>query len=211
VERSFPNPTNFLPSRETSFAESGHLALDQKKFDRFATATGSKHVVVRDLAMDQMILSKLGEYLLEHREEIIGEWLRAIERDPHICSSDLLRYKELVDHLPKLFENLAELLKSLQSKPQRSEVSRDARVHGKYRWRQGYRLEEVIREAGIVRHILFDKWLNAFAGEVPEFDGETREAAENIIHQAVDDIFTDSAEQFVEEQQKGRSLGQRFW
>ncbi len=186
----------------------GSIHFRPRNVDHVATAAGSKHVVVRDIAMDQKILSKLGEYLSGNREEIVAEWLRAIERNPHISSSELLRYNELVDHLPQLFENLADLLKSWQSKPQRSEVSRDARVHGKHRWRQGYRLEEVIREASIVRHILFDKWLDAFAGEVPEFDGETREAAENIIHQAVDDIFTDSAEQFVEEQQKGRPLDQ---
>jgi RsbRD-like negative regulator of sigma factor len=159
--------------------------------------------------MDQNILSELGGYLQAHREEIVGEWVRAVERNPHISSSDLLRCKELVDHLPKLFENLAELLKSQRSNPHRSEVSCDARVHGKHRWRQGYRLEEIIREASIVRHILFDKWLDTFAREVPEFDGQTREAAENIISQAVEDIFTESAEQFLEEQQKSRQFSRR--
>ena len=154
--------------------------------------------------MQQNILSKLGGYLLAHREEIVGEWLRAVERNPDIKSSELLRYRELVDHLPKLFENLAGLLKSPHSNPQRCEVCRDARVHGKHRWRQGFRLEEVIREASIVRHILFDKWLDRFAREVPEFDRQSREVAENIIRQAVDDIFTESAEQFEQEQQKSR-------
>ena len=177
--------------------------LRPTKCRSLAATAGSKHVVVRG-KMDQKILSKLGNYLLAHREEIIGEWLRAVERDPHISSSDLLRYKDLLDHLPKLFENLAELLKSPHSNPQRSEVCRDARAHGKHRWRQGYRLEEVIREASIVRHILFDKWLDKFARKAPEFDGEIREVAESIIHQAVDDIFTESTEQFVEEQQKSR-------
>ena len=156
--------------------------------------------------MDHKILFKLRDYLLAHREEIIGEWIRAIESNPRISSSDLLRCKELVDHLPNLFENLAELLKFPQSKPQQSEVCRDARVHGKHRWRQGYRLEEVIREAGVVRHILFDKWLDAFAREVLEFGGEIREIAKNIIHQALDDIFAGSTEQFVKEQQKSRPL-----
>jgi len=159
--------------------------------------------------MDQNILSKLGGYLLAHREDIIGEWLRAVERNPDIRSSELLGHKDLIDHLPKLFENLAELLKSGHSNPQRSEVRRDARVHGKHRWRQGYRLEEVIREASIVRNILFDKWLSTFARKVPEFDGETREVAENIIRRAVDDIFTESTDQFEEEQQKSRVASRR--
>ncbi|PYK99212.1 MAG: hypothetical protein DME32_13150 [Verrucomicrobia bacterium] len=118
--------------------------------------------------MDRKIVSELGDYLLAHREEIIGEWLRAVERNPDISSPERLDYTELVDHLPELCQELAELLKSPQSHQNRSDISRTARVHGKYRWRQGYRLEE----------------------------------AENIIHQAVDDVIADSVEQFVEEQQK---------
>ena len=160
--------------------------------------------------MNKKILSDLGDYLLAHREEIVGEWLRAVEQDPDISSADYLKDKEAFrDHLPGLCRNLAELLKSPQSDQIRAEVSRAARVHGKYRWLQGYRLEEVIREASIVRNILFDKWLNTFARRVPEFDGETREVAENIIRRAVDDIFTESTDQFEEEQQKSRVASRR--
>ena len=155
--------------------------------------------------MDQKILSELGDYLLARREDIIGQWLQAVEQNPEISSSHHLKYKELVDHLPRLCQDLAELLKSPQSNQNRSEVSRDARVHGKHRWQQGYRLEEVIREASIVRRILFHNWLDAYAREVPEFEGETRRTAENIIHHAVEDVIADSAEQFVEEQQKSTS------
>jgi hypothetical protein len=105
--------------------------------------------------MDQKILSELGDYLLAQREEIIGEWLRAVEQNPDISSLDHLKDKEeLVDHLPQLCQNLAELLKSPQSNQTRTKVLHAARVHGKYRWRQGYGLEEVIREASIVRRIL---------------------------------------------------------
>lgn len=152
--------------------------------------------------MNQPILSELADYLLAHREDIIGEWVRAVERDAVITSSSHLEYKELVDHIPVLFEDLAKLLKSRRSDPNHSEVARDARIHGKYRWRQGYRLEEVIREASIVRRVLFHSWVEAFAQKVPAFAGETRKAAEHIIHDAVDDVVTDSAKQFVEEQQK---------
>src|SRR4030095_7693111 len=155
--------------------------------------------------MDQKILSELGDYLLAHREEVIAEWLRAVERNADIISSDHLNYKELVDHLPKLCQELTELLKNPQSNESRADVSCAARVHGKYRWRQGYRLEEGIREAGIVRWDLFPKWVGAFAREEPQFAGETRKVAENIIHEAVDDVISDSAEQFVEEQQKTSS------
>jgi signal transduction histidine kinase len=156
--------------------------------------------------MDQKILSELGDYLLAHRREIIGEWLRAVEQNPDISSLDHLKDKEeLLDHLPELCQNLAKLLKSPQSDQSRAEVLRAARVHGKYRWRQGYRLEEVIREASILRRIISHNSLDAYARKVPKLNGATRRAAENIIHQAVDDVISDSAEQFIEEQLKATS------
>jgi len=156
--------------------------------------------------MNEKILSELGDYLLAQREEIVGGWLRAVEQNPDISAVDHLKdTEELLDHLPELCQNLAELLKSPQSDQNRAQVSRAARVHGKYRWRQGYRLEEVIREASIVRRIISHNWLDAYAQKVPKLDGGTRRAAENIIHQAVDDVISDSAEQFVQEQLKATS------
>ena len=152
--------------------------------------------------MNKKVLSDLGDYLLAHREEIVGEWLRAVEQDPDISSSDYLKEEALRDHLPGLCQHLAELLKSPQSDQTRTDVSRAARVHGKYRWLQGYRLEEVIREASIVRRIISHNWLDAYARKVPKLNSRTRRAAENIIHHAVDDIISDSAEQFSEEQLK---------
>lgn len=152
--------------------------------------------------MDQGILSELGDYLLAHSDEIVRDWLRAVERNVGMISSKKLAYNELVDHLPRLFQELAELLKSPQSNQNRFEMSRAARVHGKRRWQQGYRLDDVICEASIIRRILFDKWVDAFARQTPQFEEETRRAAENIIHQAVDDVVTESATQFVEEQEK---------
>src|SRR5213076_837205 len=146
------------------------------------------------------------DYLLAHRQEIVGEWLRAVEQNPDISSVHRLKdEEELLDHLPELCQNLAELLKSPQSDQNRAEVFRAARGHGKYRWRQGYKLEEVIREASIVRRIISHSWLDAYARKVPKLDGKTRRAAENIIHQAVDDVISDSAAQFVEEQLKATS------
>jgi hypothetical protein len=156
--------------------------------------------------MDKNILSELGDYLLAHREEITREWVRAVEEDPDIGSVDHLKEKEeLLDHLPELCQNLAELLKSPQSDENRAQVFRAARMHGRYRWRQGYRLEEVIREASVVRRIISHNWLDTYARKVPKLDSGTRRAAENIIHRAVDDVISDSAEQFVEEQLKATS------
>src|SRR4030095_13250620 len=44
--------------------------------------------------MNRKILSDLGNYLLAHCEQIVGEWLRAVEQDSDISSSDYLKDKE---------------------------------------------------------------------------------------------------------------------
>jgi len=155
--------------------------------------------------VNEKTLSEFGDYLLSHRDQITAEWVLAVQRG---LASDVPGYfgdSQLVDHLPELFQDLAALLKAPPSHDERSEVSRTARRHGKYRWRQGYKLNQVIREASIIRRILVGTWVNTFARQTPAFIGETRSAAEHLIHEAVDDIVADSAEQYMEEQQKAVS------
>jgi hypothetical protein len=155
--------------------------------------------------VNEKILSEFGDYLLSHRGEITAEWALAVKRGPGFSPPGYFSDTDLVDHLPELFYNLAALLKTPQSQHDRREVSRTAQAHGKYRWRQGYKLEQVIREASIIRRILCRTWVNAFARQTPTFVDETRSAAEQLIHEAVDDIVADSAEQYMEEQQKAVS------
>ena len=79
--------------------------------------------------MSKQILSDLGDYLLAHRDEIVGEWLRAVEQNPDITSVGHLKdEEELVDHLPELCQNLAELLKSPQADQKRAQILHVARV-----------------------------------------------------------------------------------
>ena len=47
--------------------------------------------------------------------------------------------------------------------------------------------------------------MKAFARQTPAFADETRSAAEQLIHETADDIVADSAEQYMEEQQKAVS------
>ena len=155
--------------------------------------------------MNEKTLSEFGDYLLSHRDEITAQWVRAVQRG---LASDVPGYfgdSQLVDHLPELLQDLAAMLKAPQPQDDGSAVSHTARKHGSHRWRQGYKLNQVIREASIIRRILVGSWVNAFAKQTPAFVGETRSAAEHLIHEAVDDIVADSAEQYMEEQQKAVS------
>jgi len=54
---------------------------------------------------------ELGEFLLDRREDILRLWIAGVASKPDITSSNGLTYKQLLDHLPQLCEELAELLK----------------------------------------------------------------------------------------------------
>ena len=148
------------------------------------------------------ILPDLADHLLAHRDNILKEWLQIVQRTPDITSANQLDRANFVDHLPDVFENIAASLKAPSAYRDFGAVSRAGRMHGRFRWRQGYRLEEVIREASIIRRVLFRNWLDSFASTLPEFDNETRRVTEDVIHEAIDDVIADSAEQYLEEQQK---------
>lgn len=151
------------------------------------------------------ILAELSGYLLNNRDEIMKEWIDGVQRNRDIASSDHVGDSELTNHLPKLLENIAERLNDPKFHQGYTEVMHPGRSHGKFRWRQGYRLEEVIREAGIMRWILMSNWLDAFERELPPLDKRTRREAERIIHEAVEDLLADSAEQYLREQEKSVS------
>src|SRR5262249_29451689 len=89
------------------------------------------------------VLSDLADHLLAHRDSILNEWLQIVQRSPDIASANHLDKANLVDHLPETFENIAASLKAPSADRDISAVSRAGRRHGRFRWRQGYRLEEV--------------------------------------------------------------------
>ena len=117
--------------------------------------------------MNEKTLSEFGDYLLSHRDEITAEWVLAVKRGPGFNLPGYFNDSELVDHLPEVFQELVAVLKAPQSHDHRSEVSRTARKHGRYRWRQGYKLDQVVHEASIIRRILVGTWVNASPGKCP--------------------------------------------
>src|SRR5205085_369932 len=153
-------------------------------------------------ASRRAILAELSEFLLANRDEITRLWVVAVDRSKEIQSSDDLTYGQLLDHLPQLCVELAEILKDPGSEANWNDAARDSGRHGKRRWQQGYNLEELIREVCLIRRKFLEHWLSAFREQQPAFEGATKRAAKQIIHRFFDDVIVESVSQFVEEQQQ---------
>ncbi len=154
------------------------------------------------------VLSQLADFVQARTQWIVESWLRAVDRQPGIDSSDNLTRPQLVDHLPALCANLSERLRNAG----RSNIPEErdhAHEHGMHRWHQGYRLEELIRDTTIMRRIVTTDLLKEFARETPKL----HEARQNEARQVIDDFFTDvlleSGRQFAQESQKAVTAGEQ--
>jgi signal transduction histidine kinase len=140
--------------------------------------------------------------VLAHREQILQSWIAAVDRHPNISTSDNLTYSQLLDHLPELLTELAALLKHPNAQEIKREASQDARAHGWKRWRQGYKLDELIREICLIRRDFTDTWLKAFAATNLGFDVDAQNAARRIVEGFFDNVIIEATVQFVEEHQE---------
>ena len=149
--------------------------------------------------------------MLAHREQILQSWVAAVDQHPNISTSDTLTYTQLLDHLPELCTELAALLNQRNAQEIKREARQDARAHGWKRWRQGYKLEELIREICLIRRNFIYTWLKAFAAADVRFDFDAQNAARRVVECFFDTVIIEATVQFVQEHQEAvRQLNASF-
>jgi len=144
-------------------------------------------------------VADFGDFVLAQREQILQSWIAAVDKHPDISTSDNLTYTQLLDHLPELCTELAALLKQPNAQEIKREAKEDARAHGWKRWRQGYQLEELIREMCLIRRNFIDTWLKTFAAKERSFDLDAQNAARRVVECFFDNLIVEATVQFVEE------------
>ena len=143
--------------------------------------------------------ARFGDFVLSRREEILQSWIAAVDRHPKISASDSLAYGQLLDHLPELCTELAALLKQSDAESVKRGARQDAKAHGWKRWRQGYKLDELIREICVIRREFVDTWLPAFGAINMDFDIEAQNGARRVVERFFDNVVIEATVQFVEE------------
>lgn len=145
------------------------------------------------------VLSRLAEYLQTQQQAITDQWLLAVRRDPEIETADRLTHQQLVDHLPQLFAELCAFLRRRDAAALQ-DIKEDAQQHGGYRWKNGYEIEEVLRELDVFRHLIGTA-VARFGKVDEEFKGTAESTAAALVHQFFSEVTVNSVKQFVGEQQ----------
>ena len=144
------------------------------------------------------VLLRLATFLCERREKITERWIDAVRKNPKIGASDPLDYHALADHLPVLFDDLADFLRG---DPVGQRVTRDAESHRRAPLAAGLQPGgEVVQELGIVCRLVLEAGLDAFADAHQDTPlGELRRARACIL-QFFEDTAAGSIRQFVQKQ-----------
>ncbi len=146
-------------------------------------------------------LAALADYVHQRRDAIGREWMPLVRQSPDVPDALHISHKALEDHVPALMDDLVERLRLEKEGPK--QVAADhSRIHGHEQWKAGYNISELIWEIYIIRRVVTQSVLAAFAREHPQYSVEECANAEALIHDFFHRLTCDSVGQFVEEQQR---------
>ncbi|MGF6374319.1 signal transduction histidine kinase [Paraburkholderia sp. RAU6.4a] len=101
-------------------------------------------------------LRNFANFIRAERGGLTRQWMHAVSADADLVEADKLTYRQLADHLPDILDELCRGLDAEDLERVETSIERDAKKHGKVRWQQGYRIEELVRELDLFQQVLFE-------------------------------------------------------
>ena len=133
--------------------------------------------------------------------DLTGRWMKAVFHDVELTESDRLTYEQLADHIPNILDEICSVLENQDLDHVEGAIERDARLHGKLRWKQGYRIDELVRELDLFRQMLTGAIVE-FSEARPYFTRRHEERARHFIDEAVSFVTLTSIREVVNERDR---------
>jgi hypothetical protein len=146
--------------------------------------------------------ARLADFICSRKEEMIRAWISRVTADRAVPSSSLTT-NQLRNHLPRLFDDLADILRDYNSDGTVRRAERDAKKHGEERWEQGFSLVDLLREVMHLRGV-FIYHLRVFEEMHSDFGTPARLFASSTVHQFLDELAIDAAERFLASEKTAR-------
>jgi signal transduction histidine kinase len=127
--------------------------------------------------------------------------MNAVASDVDLVEADKLTYQQLVDHLPEILDGLCTALDNEDLERVETSIERNAKKHGNVRWRQGYRIEELVRELDLFHQVL-DEALETFAEQDSTFTRRHESRARRLIAEAFGMVSYTSIKEVVSERDR---------
>lgn len=96
----------------------------------------------------------LAEFIKDNQHLIIEEWRSAAAADSSLVASKSMTRDHFVDHIPDALEAFCQALNVSDDSEQAHLIRQNVLPHGHHRWKQGYDLEELLRDWGLLSRVL---------------------------------------------------------
>ena len=146
--------------------------------------------------------ARLAAFICSRKEEMIRAWLGRVTTDVAVPSATLTT-NQLRNHLPRLFDDLADIIREYNSEGAVLRAGRDAAKHGVERWDQGFSLIDLLREIAHLRGV-FIYHLRVFEELHAEFGTAAQLFAITTVHRFLDELAIDATEQFLAAEKDAR-------
>ncbi|CAN7417842.1 sensor histidine kinase [Caballeronia sp. LjRoot29] len=146
-------------------------------------------------------LRKFSDFIRKHRVRLTEQWMKAVFGDVDLVGADKLTYEQLADHLPEILDGLCAALDVEDLERVEPAIERDARSHGLVRWRQGYRIEELVRELDLFHQALANA-LEEFADQDSTFTRRHEGRARRLVAETLSMVTLTSIKEVVSERDR---------
>lgn len=147
--------------------------------------------------------AKVADHFARRRDFILRAWKRKTCADPDQIIGRSLSYRQFLDHIPEMLDAFERKLRVYPEKPDVRTAKLDStreEQHGLHRWQQGYRMEELVRECGLLQHCIFDE-LDRMSAKHPKISRAVYSDAQRLFLTLVNDTIKESAAQYQRMQQ----------
>ncbi|WP_277183744.1 HAMP domain-containing sensor histidine kinase [Caballeronia sp. BR00000012568055] len=146
-------------------------------------------------------LTGLVAALRAQQPALTERWMKLVFGDQEVEHSDQLTYRQLAGHLPSIFQEICIVLESRNLRDSEGAIERDARQHGQWRWQQGYRIDELVRELDLFRQVLLLA-IGEYAAAHANFSRDDEEHARLMTDEVVSFVTLASIREAVSERDR---------
>jgi signal transduction histidine kinase len=146
-------------------------------------------------------LRLFADHIRKNEIGLTERWMKAVFADVDLSESDRLTNEQLSDHVPDIIECICGALEEQDLEEVEPEIERKAKLHGKLRWKQGYRIDELVRELDLFRQVLMGAVVQ-FAEAHTGFARRYEERARHFIDEAVSFVTLTSIREVVTERDR---------
>ena len=146
-------------------------------------------------------LRNFADFVRAEQTRLTEQWMNAVFGDTDLVEADKLTYQQLADHLPEILEGLCAALDVEDLERVETTIERNAKKHGNVRWRQGYRIEELVRELDLFHQVLSEA-LEEFARLDATFTRRHEGRARRLIADTFSMVTLTSIKEVVSERDR---------